>query len=179
MFFSLKVVKNLVYLSKVLHRLDLTGKLRVSHREEVVGDSQKKPLPLVGGRAEAYDWLVQGVHSDDSDQEEGGGRGVEEGEGQGGAEGSERSVKDLTWLMRRMSRLASQEAGQNPKESIKVRREGHGGRGSYRRLIFAFPLSPIAYSHLAMDSRCESGSWTLIPPSVPPLPSSSPPQGAI
>ena len=116
----LKVVKNLVYLSKVLHRLDLSGKLRaVSQREEMVGD-RPEPLQLAGGMAEAYGWLLRGVHSDSSDQEEGGPKEMEEGVGHRGAGESERSVKDLTWLMRRMSRLAGHEAGHSPKESIKV-----------------------------------------------------------
>ena len=44
----------------------------------------------------------------------------EEGEGEGKGEELER-VRDLQWLIRRMSRLASYEAGRSPKDSIKVR----------------------------------------------------------
>lgn len=57
---------------------------------------------------------VSGDNSSDQWDEE------DEGEGRRRIEEGVERVKDLEWLMRRMSRLASYEAGHSPKESIKV-----------------------------------------------------------
>ena len=107
----------------------------------MVGD-RPEPLELAGGMAETYD---RGVHSDSSDQEEGGPKEMEEGMGHRGAGESERSVKDLTWLMRRMSRLAGHEAGHSPKESLRYQGRGReGGWGPGVELMQASDIHSLS-----------------------------------
>lgn len=113
-------MKNLVYLAKVLHRLQLAGKLQqpqVAPRDE--GRQEDEEMAVDRVRTFEQRTLLQDATSD-SDHEEGEGSGEKE-EGKEGAR-----VKDLEWLMRRMSRLANYEAGHCPKESIKVCLGGGG-----------------------------------------------------
>lgn len=91
-------MKNLVFLGKVLHRLQLAGRLpsttagRVSEPRETVDTDHEH-------HAEA---------AASSDQE----TTLEEEE--------RTEVKDLGWLINRLTRLAKYEAGRHPKESLKV-----------------------------------------------------------
>jgi hypothetical protein len=110
-----QVIKNLVYLGKVLYRLHLSGKLRAATRGEKEGENRQKPVPVAMDRLKAFEQRTLLLETDGPGDEE-----EEEGGRSGGVEARVEVIRDFEWLIRRMSRLASLEAGHSPKESIKV-----------------------------------------------------------
>lgn len=114
----------------MLHRLQLAGLLLPGEREadrhsEVTGEDdlkevvdkikafKKRTLHLsVVSRSESEE--DEGNEMEEGDEEVGGGYSC------GGGRKRRKTLRDLKWLMRRMSRLASYEAGHHPKDSVKV-----------------------------------------------------------
>ena len=92
-------MKNLVFLAKVLRRLQIAGKISAAVTSSMDESTELDvetdvgcPAPRTDGDSEAA---------------------TEQGR-------TEPPVKDLNWLIDRMSRLARYEAGHHPKESMKV-----------------------------------------------------------
>ena len=107
-----------MFLAKVLHHLQLAGELQHQQSVEATptwGSGREGPGTV--DKASAFEELaMMSSLSDEEGEGEGEGRGIrQERDGGGGR------VKDLKWLIWRMSRLASYEAGHHPKESIKVK----------------------------------------------------------
>ncbi len=125
-----------MFLAKVLHRLQLKGKLGGSESQGEESGAQGEEFPAkkrprleteeeveeTVDRAKAFESRTLMLLPESDGEGEGPekeGEGLEEG-GRGQEAGVRRRRRDVKWLMKRMSRLASYEAGHNPKESIKV-----------------------------------------------------------
>ena len=100
-FLHLQTVKNLVFLAKVLHRLQIAGKISVAATSSM-DESTERDLDADADRRFDTDSRTDGDSEIDTEQQK------------------MEPVKDLNWLINRMSRLARYEAGHHPKESMKV-----------------------------------------------------------
>ena len=86
-----QVVKNLVFLAKVLHRLNLAGSLKLDTSESFPATTVDRIEDGRGGEEES---LVE-------------------------KENEHTHAKDLRWLINKLERLTKHEAGHHPKESLK------------------------------------------------------------
>ena len=108
-----------MFLAKVLHRLQLFGKLNPTKRPSVECDETASTGTT--DRLKAFKKgtvLRELVSESDSEEEVEVSAQVLKGVARGTVRG--RKGRDLQWLIRRMSRLARYEAGHHPKDSIKV-----------------------------------------------------------
>ena len=120
-------MKNLVFLAKVLHRLELSGLLPASEngdiRCDVKDDSGHIDLVEHGHQSVQADVVIDRDHESDQTGTISVGAGLlgfnaQEGEVDKGA--ARQHVRNLHWLIARLSRIAKYEAGHHPKESLKV-----------------------------------------------------------
>ena len=124
----------MVFLAKVLHRLKLAGKLEWEGQGEELPAKKRQKVDEAGGcldRAKAFESRTlfpeeegeeggEGLEKERAWLDNGEEEGEELGDESGRGKARRSSKRDLVWLMKRMSRLASYEAGHSPKESIKV-----------------------------------------------------------
>ena len=118
-----QAVKNLVFLAKVLHRMMETGHM-TSHADHVTDHMTPCVDRISSSTATNCGTQSEACCAINDDQDEPGTTEDHYGDhcGSNGDRSGHRTVRDLHWLVGRMDRLARQEAGKTPHQSLKVTR---------------------------------------------------------